>query len=136
MSAPKRPVYDRWRDVVGVHIPDGARVEQVAVAKEHGALRCRLYQFGVVVGRPRRGGNRLRVRFDGEGIEVSIRPHLVRVVPPTELAPAQVERIVEQLEQLRDLVWPVIADSDDRSVFRRSLAISHLVKIDGEWRQT
>ncbi|MGH8996026.1 MAG: hypothetical protein ACRDYB_08375, partial [Acidimicrobiales bacterium] len=104
MSAPKRPVYDRWRDVAGVHIPDGARVEQIAVAKEHGALRCRLHQRGVVIGRPRRGGNRLYVRFDGEDTEVSIRPHLLRLVPRVVSA----EQIVEQLEQLRDLVWPVI----------------------------
>ncbi|MGH3548908.1 MAG: hypothetical protein ACRDQU_12520 [Pseudonocardiaceae bacterium] len=134
MSAPKRPVYDPWRDVDGTPIADGAVVEQVGIAKEHGALSARLHKQGVVIGRPRRGGNRLYVRFDGETAEVSIRPHLLRLVPPA-LAPRDVERIIEALEQLRDLAWPVVADSDDRSVFRRSLAISHLVKIDGEWRE-
>ncbi|MGH3846697.1 MAG: hypothetical protein ACRDS0_35550 [Pseudonocardiaceae bacterium] len=132
MSGRSRPVYDRWRDIAGIHIDDGARVEQVAVAKEHGALRGRLHKRGVVIGRPQRGGNRLYVRFDGEDTEVGIRPHLLRLVPRVVSA----EQIVEQLEQLRDLVWPVIVDGEDRSLFRRSLGIRHLVKIDGEWRET
>jgi hypothetical protein len=67
-----RPVYDRWRDVVGTHIPDGCRVEQVEVDRDRGALRCRLHQRGVVIG-------------------------LLRVRPP--LSP---EHIGRQLEQLRD----------------------------------
>lgn len=74
-----RPVYDRWRDGRGVHIPDGCRVEQVEVAKEHGALSRRLGMRAEVIGRSQ--SNRLRVRFDGEDKPVSIRPHLVRVVP-------------------------------------------------------
>ncbi|MGH3684651.1 MAG: hypothetical protein ACRDRU_22895 [Pseudonocardiaceae bacterium] len=53
-----RPLYDRWRDAGGVHVPDGCRVE--------------------VLGRTR--STRLLVRFDGEQDQVSIRPHLVRVI--------------------------------------------------------
>jgi hypothetical protein len=48
------------------------------VAKEHGALSHRLGKRAEVIGRTR--GNRLRVRFDGEDRQISIRPHLVRVV--------------------------------------------------------
>jgi hypothetical protein len=77
---PARPVYDRWRDAAGTHIPDGCRVEQVEVDRDRGALRCRLHQCGVVVGRSR--GSRLHVWFDGEGKPVSIRPHLLRTRPP------------------------------------------------------
>jgi hypothetical protein len=59
-------------------------VEQVAVAKEHGALTVRLHQHGVVIslGGHSGRGHRLRVRFDGETEPVSIRPHLLRVVNP------------------------------------------------------
>jgi hypothetical protein len=91
MSSPRRPVYDRWRDAVGIHIPDGCRVEQVAVAKERGALPSRLRKRAEVLGRS--GGNRLYVRFDGEHRKVSIRPHLVRVITT--------EHIVSKLEELR-----------------------------------
>jgi hypothetical protein len=73
-----RPVYDRWRDARGVHIPDGCRVEQVLVAKEYGGLPHRLRKRAQVIGRSR--SNRLYVRFDGEDRQVSIRPHLVRVI--------------------------------------------------------
>lgn len=34
-----KPLYDRWRDAGGVHVPDGCRVEQVEVDAPHGALR-------------------------------------------------------------------------------------------------
>lgn len=80
VSAQARPVYDRWRDVEGIHIADGCRVEQVAVHRELGALRCRLHKRGEVVGRT--NSNRVYVQFDGEPPRlVSIRPHLLRVVP-------------------------------------------------------
>jgi len=75
--------YDRWRDVDGTPIPVGCRVTQIAVAKEHGALSARrnkhavVTQLGTVTGR----GYRIRVRFDGETESVTIRPHLVRVLP-------------------------------------------------------
>ncbi|MBV8541794.1 MAG: hypothetical protein JO063_04550 [Pseudonocardiales bacterium] len=68
------PAYDRWRDAEGTPIPPRCRVEQVAVAKEHGALPSRLRKQGQVLGR---GTTRLSVRFDGEDHSVSIRPHLV-----------------------------------------------------------
>ncbi len=51
MSGRARPAYDPWRDVDGTPIPVGARVEQVAVAKEHGALSARLHQRGEVIRR-------------------------------------------------------------------------------------
>lgn len=35
-----------WRDVDGTHSPAGCRVEQIAVAKEHGAVASRLHQRG------------------------------------------------------------------------------------------
>lgn len=78
MVSPRRPVYDRWRDVEGTHVPVGCRVEQVAIGKEHGALTSRLRKRGDVIRWGR--GSRLRVRFAGETALVSIRPHLVRVV--------------------------------------------------------
>lgn len=74
-----RPRYDPWRDIDGGPIPDGCRVEQVALAKEHGAVSRRLGKRGVVVGRVR--GVRLRVLFDDEAEPVTIRPLVVRVVP-------------------------------------------------------
>jgi hypothetical protein len=76
--------YDPWRDAEGIPIPVGARVEQVAVAKGYGALRTRLHQQGEVTGR----GHHLRlfVRFEGEAEPVSIRPHLLRVLPPEPAA--------------------------------------------------
>jgi hypothetical protein len=79
-----RPAYDPWRDVDGTPIPVGARVEQVAVAKEHGAQSARLHQRGEVIrcgSGTGRGHLRLYVRFQGEDESVSIRPHLVRVIP-------------------------------------------------------
>ena len=78
------PPYDPWRDARGTSIPVGARVEQLAVANEHGALTLRLHQHGVVIslgGRSGRG-HRLRVRFEGESEPVSIRPHLLQVINP------------------------------------------------------
>lgn len=74
--SPQAP-YDRWRDADDARVYEGVRVEQVAVAKEHGALSRRLGQRGEVVGR---APTRLWVRFDGEQRPVSVRPHLVRVV--------------------------------------------------------
>ncbi|MGH3766267.1 MAG: hypothetical protein ACRDTX_14145 [Pseudonocardiaceae bacterium] len=62
----------------GTHIPVGARFEQTGTDARRGALRSRLGQRGEVLGR---GTTRLRVRFDAEDQPVSIRPHLVRVVP-------------------------------------------------------
>jgi hypothetical protein len=94
-----RPVYDRWRDVRSVHISDGARVEQVEVAKEHGALSHRLGKRAEVIGRSR--SNRLRERFDGEDKSVSIRPHLVRVVTADGLVEELVRLRCDQLAALR-----------------------------------
>lgn len=93
-----RPVYDRWRDTDGTHIPDGARVEQVDVAKEHGALRGRLGKRGEVAGRTQ--SYRLYVHFDGEDAPVSIRPHLLRVVPAEVLTPRTTEQIIAALRAL------------------------------------
>lgn len=73
-----RPV-DKWRDVNDTHIPDQCRVQQVAVAKLHGALPCRLGKFGRVVGR---GFTRIHVQFDSEPEATSLRPHLMRVIDP------------------------------------------------------
>jgi hypothetical protein len=73
-----KPLYDRWRDAAGVHIPDGCRVEQVEVDAAYGALRSRLHKQGEVLGRTR--STRLLVRFEDEHERVSIRPHLLRVI--------------------------------------------------------
>jgi hypothetical protein len=83
VSGRARPPYDPWRDVDGVPISVGCRVEQVAVAKEHGAHSARLHKHGVVIRRGHRGRGHLRlyVCFEGEDAPVSIRPHLVQVVP-------------------------------------------------------
>jgi hypothetical protein len=78
VSGKTRPPFDPWRDVDGTPIRVGARVEQIGVAKGHGALRGRLHQRGEVI---RRGHHtRLCVRFDDETELVSVRPHLLRVV--------------------------------------------------------
>ncbi len=78
MSPPRaRPPYDRWRDTGGVHIADGCRVEQIAVATEHGAVPSRLSTRGEVTGRR---GYRVNVRFDGESKVASVVPHLLRVL--------------------------------------------------------
>lgn len=79
MAGPPRPPYDPWRDTDGNPTPLRCRVEQIAVAKEHGALRSRLHQRGEVVDRR---GTRLVMLFDGEAKAISIRPHLVRVLTP------------------------------------------------------
>lgn len=77
MAGSPRMPYDPWRDTDGAPTPPYCRVEQIAVAKEHGALRSRLHQQGEVVDRR---GARLVVLFDGEEKSISIRPHLVRVL--------------------------------------------------------
>jgi hypothetical protein len=76
MMAP-RPRYDPWRDTDDTPVPLRCRVQQITVAKEHGALRSRLNHHGEVIDRR---GTRLHVRFDGEDKPVTIRPHLVRVL--------------------------------------------------------
>jgi hypothetical protein len=78
VSAVRARRYDRWRDVDGTHIPVGARVEQAEVDARMGAPRSRLHAQGLVTSR---GTTRLIVRFEGEDHAVSIRPHLVRVLP-------------------------------------------------------
>lgn len=92
-------------------------MEQVGVAKEHGALHRRLGKRGEVVGRS--SGNRLYVRFDGEDARVSIRPHLLRVLTTAGVGGAggdaddarlSVEHIIFQLREL----LPVIGDGHDR----------------------
>lgn len=57
----------------------GCHVEQVAVVKAHGALSMRVHQHGEMI----RRGHYLRVyvRVEGDTEPVSIRPHLVRVLP-------------------------------------------------------
>ncbi|MGH3901622.1 MAG: hypothetical protein ACRDTA_25885 [Pseudonocardiaceae bacterium] len=71
---------DKWRDVDDTHISDQCRIQQVDVAKLHGALPSRLHKLGRVVGR---GFTRIHVQFDGEAEITSLRPHLVRVIDPT-----------------------------------------------------
>lgn len=73
----KKPPYDPWRDADDVHIPVGARVQQVGVAKEYGALSSRKNHIGLVMDHR---GARLHVQFDNESVPVTIRPHLVRIV--------------------------------------------------------
>jgi hypothetical protein len=80
VSGRARPRYDPWRDADGTPIPEGARVEQIAAAKEHGAHPARVHQQGKVLSYGGRGSLRLRVLFDGEDQPVTIRPHLVRVL--------------------------------------------------------
>lgn len=71
------PDSDPWRDAKGVHIPLQSRVEQVAVDKNHGALRERLHQRGQVIGR---GHHLIYVRFDHGNRLIALRPHHVRVI--------------------------------------------------------
>lgn len=98
MSAVRVRRYDRWRDVDGAHVPVGAWVQQTEVDARMGAPRSRLHRKGQVTGR---GATRLLVQFDGEHQAVSIRPHLVRVVPAdTEISPLTVEHITMQLRDL------------------------------------
>ncbi|MGH3845664.1 MAG: hypothetical protein ACRDS0_30185 [Pseudonocardiaceae bacterium] len=79
MNAVRRKrAYDRWRDVDGIHVTVGVRVEQTETDARLGALHSRLGHRGEVISR---GTTRLRVRFEGEDQTISIRPHLVRVVP-------------------------------------------------------
>jgi hypothetical protein len=48
-----------------------------------------------------RGATRLLVQFDGEYQAVSVRPHLVRVVPPdAEIPLLSIEHITKQLRDL------------------------------------
>lgn len=77
MSGRRQRAYDRWRDVDGIHVPVGARVEQTGTDARLGALRSRLHRQGHVTSR---GTTRLVVRFDGEDQTVTIRPHLIRVI--------------------------------------------------------
>ncbi|MGH8922818.1 MAG: hypothetical protein ACRD0H_31505 [Actinomycetes bacterium] len=86
MTRTARPPYDPWRDVDGTPIPVGARVEQVAVATEHGALSGRLGTRGVVL---RRSATRLVVRFAGQRELARIHPHLVRVITLAGQPPAR-----------------------------------------------
>lgn len=92
--------YDPWRDAYGTHIPDGCRVEQVGLAKEHGALSTRLGKRGTVLGRR---GCRLEVRFEGEQRVVNIRPHLVLVLAEVQQPPLSTEGIIVQLRELPEL---------------------------------
>ncbi|MGH3696809.1 MAG: hypothetical protein ACRDRX_22975 [Pseudonocardiaceae bacterium] len=78
MSVRAQRAYDRWRDANGTHVPLGAQVKQTEVDARKGALRSRLHVCGQVIGR---GTTRLVVLFEGEDHTVSIRPHLVRVIP-------------------------------------------------------
>ncbi|MGH3809356.1 MAG: hypothetical protein ACRDRU_22575 [Pseudonocardiaceae bacterium] len=59
-ARPPRPGYDPWRDAHGTPIPPQCRIEQIAVAKEHGALASRLHRQAQVFGRSL---TRLTVRF-------------------------------------------------------------------------
>ena len=105
---PRAP-YDPWRDVHGTHIPDGCRVEQIAIAKEHGALSSRLGSRGRVLGRR---GCRLVIRFEGEHERVvSIRPHLVRVL--AEIQALSTEHIIAQLRELQNNRSTGLAGSPD-----------------------
>jgi hypothetical protein len=65
------------RDVEDTPIPVHARVVQVAVDEEGGALGSRLHQRGEVLGR---GPHLLHVRFEGDEDTVALRPDLVRVL--------------------------------------------------------
>lgn len=108
-----RPVYDRWRDAEGTHIPVGCRVEQVDVNRAQGALRCRLGKRGVVVARS--PSNRLRVRFDGEERWVSIRPHLVRMLAvEADRSPRSVKHVIADLRDLLSAPAPGRRTADDR----------------------
>ncbi|MGH3963966.1 MAG: hypothetical protein ACRDRY_12030 [Pseudonocardiaceae bacterium] len=78
VAAP-RPAHDPWCDVDGTHISlFGSRVEQVAENPEHEGLFSRLHQQGQVLGR---GLDLIYIRFDGESQLLSLRPHLVRLLP-------------------------------------------------------
>lgn len=95
--APRR-AYDRWRDAHGAHIPVGARVRQVGVYRDHGALTSRVGKDGEVVGYT--GGSRLRVRFDGEDTVVTIRPFYLALAKILTLE--QVGARVRALHELID----------------------------------
>lgn len=97
MSAVRARRYDRWRDVNGVHVPVGARVEQAEIDAHMGPPRSRLHARGQVRSR---GTTRLVVRFNDDQT-VSIRPHLVRVLPTEdEMPPLSVKYIIQQLQGL------------------------------------
>jgi hypothetical protein len=78
VSGRAQGAYDRWRDANGTDIPVGAQVEQTEVDARRGTLRSRLHVCGQVTSR---GTTRLVVLFEGEDHTVSIRPHLLRVIP-------------------------------------------------------
>ncbi len=80
-----RPADNPWRDVDGTPIPEQCRVEQIGVNSDYGAMPSRLHQQGRVVGR---GKNRLYVRVDVDDKLVSVRPHLVRVLPQRAVSDA------------------------------------------------
>jgi hypothetical protein len=76
-TPPEEPASDRWRDADGNHISLQNRVEQVAVDKNHGALRDRLHERGQVIGR---GTRLIYVRFDYGNQLIALWPHHVRVI--------------------------------------------------------
>jgi polyphosphate kinase 2 (PPK2 family) len=78
VSGRAQDAYNRWRDANGTHVPVGAQVEQTEVDARRRALRSRLHACGQVTSR---GTTRLVVLFEGEDHTVSIRPHLLRVIP-------------------------------------------------------
>jgi hypothetical protein len=106
-----RPAYDPWCDAAGKPVPVGARVEQIEIAPDYGALRSRLHQRGEVICRR---GCRLYVRFDGEQERVSIRPHLVRVVP------LSIAHIITQLDSLHREHAADLADGGHPVTLRRT----------------
>lgn len=71
----------RTRTPTSIRFRRSARIKQVAVGKNHGALPSRLHMRSQVVGRSL---TRLIVQFDGENELVGIRPHLVRVLQQQE----------------------------------------------------
>jgi hypothetical protein len=75
---------DPWRDAEGNPIPLLSRVEQVAVDKDHGALKERLHQRGQVTGR---GTRLIYVRFDQGDQLIALRPHHVRVITTPQQHP-------------------------------------------------
>lgn len=64
-------------DVDGTPIPVHSQVEQVAVDKNHGALRFRLHMRGQVVDW---GTHLLYVRFENGNHLIALRPYHVRVL--------------------------------------------------------
>lgn len=69
-----------WQDAFAVAVDVGARVQQVAIDHEHGALARRLGAFGTVVGYVM---TRALVLFDGDDEPVTLRSGALAVVAPT-----------------------------------------------------